>query len=85
MFIASSTILDIINKYERRLSYRSDDSIIELEILLNKFNHGKGVWKFNNSLLENTKYLNLINKTRLRTHLWPDAGCIHRQRPTNIV
>ena len=24
-------------------------------------------------------------KTRKRTHLWPDAGCIHRQRPTNIV
>ena len=23
--------------------------------------------------------------TRNRTHLWPDAGCIHRQRPTNIV
>ena len=62
MFIASSTILDIINKCEIRLSYRSDHSITELEILLNKFNHGKGVWKFNNSLLENTKYLNLINK-----------------------
>ena len=26
-----------------------------------------------------------INITRPRTHLWPDAGCIHRQRPTNIV
>ena len=62
MFIASSTILDIINKCEIRLSYRSDHSITELEKLLNKFNHGKGVWKFNNSLLENTKYLNLINK-----------------------
>ena len=24
-------------------------------------------------------------RTRNRTHLWPDAGCIHRQRPTNIV
>ena len=24
-------------------------------------------------------------RTRKRTHLWPDAGCIHRQRPTNIV
>ena len=24
-------------------------------------------------------------KTRPRTHLWPDAGCILRQRPTNIV
>ena len=62
MFIASSTILDIINKCEIRLSYRSDHSITELEILLNTFNHGKGVWKFNNSLLEDTKYLNLINK-----------------------
>ena len=61
MFIASSNILDIINKCKIRLSYRSDHSIIELEILLNKFNHGKGVWKFNNSLLENTKYLNPIN------------------------
>ena len=56
-----STILDIINKCEIRLSYRYDHSIIELEILLNKFNHGKGVWKFNNSLLENTKYLKLIH------------------------
>ena len=26
-----------------------------------------------------------VEKTRKRTHLWPDAGCIHRQRPTNIV
>ena len=33
-----------------------------MEILLNKFNHGKGVWKFNNSLLKNTKYLKLTNK-----------------------
>ena len=24
-------------------------------------------------------------KTRPRTHLWPDAGCIHRQRPTTTV
>ena len=62
MFIAFSTILDIIHKCEIRLSYRSDHSIIELEILLNKFNHCKGVWKFNNRLLENTKYFNLINK-----------------------
>ena len=23
--------------------------------------------------------------TRPRTHLWPDAGCILRQRPSNIV
>ena len=60
MFIASSTILNVIIKCEIRLSYRSDHAIIELEILLNKFNQGKEVWKFDNSILENTKYLNLV-------------------------
>ena len=27
----------------------------------------------------------ILHLTRPRTHLWPDAGCILRQRPTNIV
>ena len=34
----------------------------ELNIQLNKFTLGKGVWKFNNSLLKNPDYLELINK-----------------------
>ena len=36
--------------------------MIELNIQLNKFTLGKGVWKFNNSLLKHPDYLELINK-----------------------
>ena len=33
-----------------------------MDIILSNFNHGKGTWKFNNSLLQNKDYLNLVNK-----------------------
>ena len=52
---------DIIDKCNINLTYRSDCSIIALQICLNTFTQGKGFWKFNNSLLKNEKYLNLIN------------------------
>ena len=32
-----------------------------MQILLNPFKIGRGIWKFNNSLLRNKDYLNLIN------------------------
>ena len=61
LFLASSNILDITNNCEIRISYRSDHSVIELDLMLNQFSRGKGLWKFNNSLLECPDYLNLIN------------------------
>ena len=60
-FLASTSILDIVRKCEINISYRSDHSTIELQLLLNNFIRSKGVWKFNNSLLENPNYLNLVN------------------------
>ena len=60
-FLASTNILDLIKNCEISISYRSDHSILKLEIMLNKFERGKGIWKFNNSLLENPEYLQLIN------------------------
>ena len=48
-FIISSSMTDIINSISIILSYRSDHSIIEININLNEFKHGKGYWKFNNS------------------------------------
>ena len=32
-----------------------------MDIILNNFNRGKGLWKFNNSLLQNKDFLTLIN------------------------
>ena len=62
-FLISSSMTDIVNSSSIMTSYRSDHSIIEISINLSEFKHGKGYWKFNNSLLKNQEYLNLINKT----------------------
>ena len=60
-FLVSTSISDIVKKCDINISYRSDHSTIELHLLLNNFIRGKGIWKFNNSLLENPNYLNLVN------------------------
>ena len=53
---------DIINISSIRSSYHSDHSIIEIDINLSDFKHGKGYWKFNNSLLKNSAYLKFVTK-----------------------
>ena len=53
---------DIINSSSIRSSYRSDHLIIEIDINLSDFKHGKGYWKFNNSLLKNPEYLKYVTK-----------------------
>ena len=65
-FLVSTSILDIVKKCDININYRSDHSTIELQLLLNNFIRGKGFWKFNNSLLENPNYLNLVNNIRRR-------------------
>ena len=53
---------DLIKTCDIKPGYRSDHSIITMDIILTNFNHGKGTWKFNNSLLQNQDYLNVVNK-----------------------
>ena len=60
-FLISNSMLEIIENCDIKPSYRSDHSIIQLNIIQNMFTIGKGVWKFNNSLLSNHEYINLIN------------------------
>ena len=60
--LISETLADIIDNCEIKPGYRSDHFCIELTITLNNFKIGKGIRKFNNSLLKNQDYLNLINK-----------------------
>ena len=62
-FIVSNYLMDIIPEIKIRYGHRSDHSIIELKIHLNKFKRGPGTWKFNSSLLKNKLYVELINKT----------------------
>ena len=62
-FIGSRTLLDLITKCNISAGYRSDHSSIELILKLSEFKRGKGIWKFNCSLLKDKEYLDLINKT----------------------
>ena len=62
-FICSNTMIYLVTDCNIKPGYRSDHSAIELKIKLNNFTRGKGVWKFNCSLLKDPDYLALINKT----------------------
>ena len=43
-------------------SYRSDHSMIVLELEFNPFLRGKGLWKFNNSLLYDKEYIDIVKQ-----------------------
>ena len=60
-FLISDTLCDLVSNSDIIPGYRSDHSIIKLDISINKFERGKGTWKFNTSLLKLPEYLTLIN------------------------
>ena len=60
-FLISASMTDIISTCDIKPGYRSDHSIIEMQIMINPFKRGKGIWKFNNNLLYQKDYLTLIN------------------------
>ena len=60
-FIVSNNFSDMISKCSIQPGYRTDHSIIILDVTLSNFKKGNGLWKFNCSLLKNKDYLILIN------------------------
>ena len=60
-FLVSSAMQDIITSSSINPGYKSDHSNIQLKILINKFERGRGLWKLNCSLLKEQSYLDLVN------------------------
>ena len=60
-FLISEELMQLAKKCSIEPSYRSDHSIITLELNLTDFTHGKSYWKHNNSLLSDPDYLVRIN------------------------
>ena len=60
-FLISQNLLDFVEKCNIKPGYRSDHSNIELLLTFNRFERGRGIWKFNSSLLKDKDYLILIN------------------------
>ena len=60
-FLINQNLIDFIDKCKIKPGYRSDHSNIELLVTFYKFERGRGLWKFNCSLLKDKEYLILIN------------------------
>ena len=67
-FLVSQRLFSNVHDVKIENSYRSDHSPVILELKLNDFNIGKGLWKFNNSLLYDKNYVKsvkeVINKVK---------------------
>ena len=62
-FLASSTLLPFIENTDILPGLNSDHSIISADIDFSKFRRGKGFFKFNNSLIKDQEYIDLIHNT----------------------
>ena len=60
-FIVSSSFTDLTISTDIKPGYRTDHSMLELNVEINNFRRGRGTWKLNTSLLKDNQYLQLIN------------------------
>ena len=67
-FLVSESLLNIIDKTNILPGYRTDHSMIYIDIKISEFEIGKGFWKFNNTLLKDKLYIqkvkNVIRHTK---------------------
>ena len=61
--MVSESLTDLIADCSIKPGYRLDHSILELNLVVNPFQRGRGLWKLNCSLLKNPEYLKMINHT----------------------
>ena len=60
-FLTSEELMSMVEKPRILPGYRTDHSIITIELRLSSFKKGKGFWKFNNSLLREKAYIDKVN------------------------
>ena len=61
-FLVSADIMALTSRADIKPGYRSDHSIITLQLNISNDSRGKGFWKFNTSLLHDPNYLDLIKQ-----------------------
>lgn len=61
-FLVSESLISSTKCVEYENSYRSDHSPVLLSLQVNNFIKGSGFWKFNNSLLSDKEYVDLIKE-----------------------
>ena len=61
-YLLSEELLSQVEKNSIMNGYRTDHSMVELQIRVSDFHRGSGFWKFNTSLLKDTTYINKVKK-----------------------
>lgn len=61
-YLISQSLLSMIEECNILTSYRSDHSPVMLDLKFNEFKHGKGLWKFNSSFLQDIEYIEAIQQ-----------------------
>ena len=61
-FLISENLLPSVKISDIDFGYRSDHSFPKVILKFNEFKHGKGLWKFNNSLLQEPDFLNIVKQ-----------------------
>ena len=60
-FLVTENTINSVKTCKIETGYKSDHSMVTLSLTMNNFQHGKGLWKHNNSLLTDADYLKAIN------------------------
>lgn len=61
-FLATEDLLSVITDAEILPKYKSDHSPVLIRLLNKQNTHGRGYWKFNNSLLKDTDFVQMVKK-----------------------
>ena len=61
--LISESLSNIVEKFSIKPGYRSDHSIVLMELKFNSFERGRGLWKFNNSLLTDPIFIEKVKDT----------------------
>ena len=60
-FLVTENLINLVKTSKIETGYKSDHSSVTLSLTINTFEHGKGLWKHNNSLQNDIEYLKAIN------------------------
>lgn len=64
--LISESLTNMVETISIKPGYRSDHSSVLLELKFNKFIRGRGLWKFNNSLLTDKTFIEKVKQTILK-------------------
>lgn len=61
LFLITESLVNSVQTSKIETGYKSDHSMVTLSMAMDNFEHGRALWKHNNSLLTDMEYLKIIN------------------------